>query len=111
MIALIFAYVAWFGVPSFLTGGPPEAYVECQIMNTGALCTIQHRSGGSTALHACWDMVVGCANGATVTGHACGDVSPQAKSSVAMPIESFAGIDHCTAASAKVAGVAITEAR
>lgn len=108
VIALVAAYVLLFGVPRFLTGGMPRAYVECLSSGNGMTCTIQHQ-GGSKPIHACWDMVISCAGSQSVSGHGCGDVAPEAKSSVLMPLASFAGIEQCQASGAKVENVQLTE--
>lgn len=69
---------------------PPTVYVECGAVasSAGMVCTIEHRGGDGPA-HACWDVLLICRNGVRVSGHACGDVAPQAKSSVVMPDSEF----------------------
>jgi hypothetical protein len=93
-----------------------KAYVECKsagaTLDTGMACTIEHQHG-DVPLHVCWNMNVSCQNGAKGTAHGCGDVQPQAKSSVVLPFSAFGGaLDKCDAvASANVDGMSITEAK
>jgi hypothetical protein len=83
----------------------PRAYVECGYVASvdGMVCTIEHRGGDGPA-HACWDVLLTCRNGVRVSGHACGDAEPGAKSSVVMPASAFGeALQRCdTVASASV---------
>jgi hypothetical protein len=48
----------------------------------GLVCQNDHREG-SKPVHACWRVLMQCANGTTVTANKCGDVAPMGKSAVA----------------------------
>jgi hypothetical protein len=106
VVGLAAAYVLIFGVPSFLI--PAEAYVECTGGGLGMQCTLTHRAGAKQ-IHVCWDVTLGCVSGPSVTGHACGDVEPQAKSAVVMPSAAFPGLDRCEVSTTKVEHLVLTE--
>jgi hypothetical protein len=75
-----------------------RASVRCAWVGTtvdeGLDCTLEHTQGFSP-LHACWDVVLTCANGPGESAHACGAVSPGAFSHVAVRGSDFAGAQGC----------------
>ena len=108
LIAGAVAYFVWFGVPRSLLGPPPQVYVECVGAVSGVNCTIDHR-GGSSALHACWDVTFTCVGASPIVGHSCGDVSPGAKTSVVMPLAGFPNLEKCQVGGSKVENMVVTE--
>jgi len=86
-----------FVVASRLGNKETRVYVECLASAEGANCTVTHVQGPLSA-EACWDVKVGCVNGAMVRGHGCQTVQPQAKASLLIPENQFkmtAGAQRC----------------
>lgn len=81
-----------------------KARVDCGAPGPGGVdCDIK-RTGGESALQACWDLDITCENGGVMTGHACGELGAAAeKTSVNMPVDAFENQEACDApASGKV---------
>ncbi len=67
-------------------GTPGPHGVDCRVARTG---------GGST-FEACWDLVITCQNGSTMTGAACHTMAASAgEGSQNMPVASFSDQDRC----------------
>lgn len=77
-----------------------EVKVLCSGEALGMRCTAQHTSGGAVA-HACWDIVLKCANKKTPRQHACVDVAPKEKATVFVSNEQFTGLAECDQAIGK----------
>lgn len=71
--------------------------VECAAADSGYSCTVRHEEG-SRAAHACWDVVVACANGVKATARGCQDVSPGGTSTLLLPVASFQHGTECDSA-------------
>jgi hypothetical protein len=85
----------------------PSAYVECAAFINSIHCVVTHKSG--PALNACWDVVMTCQNGTTLTAHGCQDVAPSGKAMKMIPESTIPNLKQCDSlVSFKVDNVQIT---
>lgn len=74
-----------------------KARVECQPAASSFNCTVEHVQGRSNA-HVCWDVVMACRNGTRAVGHACQDVTPDARASKIIPEADVQNLAQCDSA-------------
>lgn len=79
-------------------GGANAARVDCGTPGPeGVDCTIK-RTGGTTALNACWDLEIECVNGGKMTGNGCGSLAAGEQTATAnIPVEYFENQEACDA--------------
>jgi hypothetical protein len=87
--ALAGAYLAYA-----LYFGKAKVRVVCAGVRAGIQCTLSHKEGGATA-KASWRVVVHCANGKSVTGHASGKVRPHQSQQVLLTPNELEGLHEC----------------
>lgn len=75
---------------------PDAARVDCGTPGpNGVDCQVQ-RTGGDGAFQACWDLVISCRNGGSMTGQACHRMAAGvAEGTENMPAAGFSGQDSC----------------
>lgn len=92
-------------------GGATAARVDCGTPGPeGVDCTVK-RTGGTSALDACWDLEIDCVNGGKMTGNACGSLGAgEQTGTVTMPVEAFSNQEGCDAPKfGKVTNLVVTE--
>ncbi len=70
---------------------PVKAQVQCQEHTGGFACSIHTIGGTGNDYSVCFDIVATCANGQSLTGSTCQDVSGDGTSSVVVPNAKFTG--------------------
>lgn len=88
-----------FSVFAYLTDqGTPAARVDCGTPGPDGVDCDLKRTGGTAGLKACWNLEITCANGAVMTGKACGSLAgTEAAGKVNMPVAAFSNQEACDA--------------